>query len=93
MSEEKSQSMTAVLSDGDPKQTGSLKVRVAATCSAISIFPEGYGDFGSADGHGSPVFLELYEGRLRLIVFSDINEQDPTIIDLDGAREDRRIET
>ncbi len=93
MNEAKSQSMTAVLSDADPKQTGSLNVRVAADSSTISIFPEGYGDFGSADGHGCPVFLELYEGRLRLIVFADINEQDPTIIELDGAREERRIET
>ena len=93
MNEAKSQSMTAVLSDGAPKQTGSLTVRVTADASTISIYPEGYGDFGSADGHGCPIFLELYEGRLRLIVFSDINEQDPAIIDLDGAREDRRIET
>ena len=88
-----SRSMTTILNDADPNQTGSLKVCVTANCSAISFFPEGYGDFGSADGHGCPVFLELYEGRLRLIVFADINEQDPTIIDLDRAREDRRIET
>ena len=91
MNEAKSQSMTAVLSDGAPKQTGSLKVRVAADCSTISIFPTDYGDFGSADGHGCPIFLELYEGRLRLIVFADINEQDPTIIE--AAREGQRIET
>ena len=93
MNEAQSQNMTAVLSDGAPKQTGSLKVRVTADSSTVSIFPAGYGDFGSADGHGCPIFLELYEGRLRLIVFADINEQDPTIIDLEAAREDRRIET
>ena len=93
MSEANSQTMTAVISDGAPNQARSLTVRVTADTSTISIFPEGYGDFGSADGHGCPVFLELYEGRLRLIVFADINEQDPTIIDLEGAREDRRIET
>ena len=92
MNEAQSQSMTAVLSDGAPNQAGSLKVRVTADSSTVSIFPERYGDFGSADGHGCPVFLELYEGRLRLVVFADINEQDPTIIDLDGAREARRIE-
>ena len=87
------QSMTTILNDADPKQRGSLNVRVTADSSTISIFPEGYGDFGSADGHGCPVFLELYEGRLRLIVFADINAQDPTIINLEAAREGQRIET
>lgn len=84
-------SLTTVLSDADAESRGSLKVRVVANHSAISVFPEGYGDCGSAEGHGSPFFLELYQDRLRLVVFADINQEDPThIIDLDGAREDRR---
>jgi hypothetical protein len=66
-----------------------LPVRVVANESSISIFPQGYGDLGSTEGHGCPVFLELNEGRLRLIVFADIKQEDPThIIDLEGARED-----
>ncbi len=86
------QSLTTILNDADPEHSERLRVRVAANDSAISIFPAGYGDFSSAPGHGCPVFLELFQGRLRLIVFADINEQDPAIIDLDRAREDRRIE-
>ena len=85
------QSVTTILNDADPEHSERLRVRVAANDSAISIFPDGYGDFGSAPGHGCPVFLELYRGRLRLIVFPDINSQDPTIIDLESAREDQQI--
>lgn len=58
--------------------------------SAISIIPQGHGDFGSADGHGCPLFIEFYKGRLRVIVFADINVEDPQIIDLSGSREDNR---
>ena len=85
------QSLTTTLKDADPEHSETVRVRVAANDSAISIFPEGYGDFGSAPGHGCPVFLEFYRGRLRLIVFADINEQEPTIIDLESAREDRHV--
>ena len=85
------QSLTTILNDADSESSETLRVRVAANDSAISIFPEGFGDFGSAPGHGCPVFLELYRGRLRLVVFPDINGQEPTIIDLESAREDRHV--
>ena len=69
-------------------------MQVVANGSALSIFPQGYGDFGSMDGHGCPVFLELYQGRLRLVVFAEINQEDPThIIDVEGASEARRAQT
>ena len=81
------------LIDADPSVGNTQPIKVVADQRGVSIEAKGFGDCCSADGHGSPVFLELHQGQLRLIVFSDINEQDPTIIDLDGAREDRRIET
>ena len=94
MTDKNNGSLSTVLTDVDPGHRGSLSVRVVANESAVSIFPEGYGDFGSAEGHGCPIFLELHRGRLRLVVFADINREDPPhIIDLEGAREDRRNET
>lgn len=37
------------------------------------------------------IMIEQSEGKLRLIVWGDINEEDPThIINLNGARESRR---
>ena len=55
------------------------------------IRPHGYGDKTSADGHGYPVIMEYYNGKLRLLVWADINKEDPThVIDLEGARESNR---
>jgi len=67
-----------------------VKIKLDRTPNAIWIMPEGYGDSSSADGHGSPVGIEYYNGHLRLIVYKDINEQDPEIIDLEDARESNR---
>ena len=67
-----------------------LKIRVTSESGSLIIYPEGYGDCGSADGHGVPVFLELWEGRLRVVVFADINEQDPQVIDMETAKESER---
>ena len=85
------QSLTTILNDADPEHSETLQVRVTCNNSAISILPAGYGDFGSAPGHGCPVFLELYQGRLRLIVFPDINDQEPSIIDLEAARDEHHV--
>lgn len=93
MTDKNNGSLSTVLTDVGPDHRGSLPVRVVANESSISIFPQGDGDFGSAEGHGCPVFLELHQGSLRLIVFADISGEDPThIVDLEGAREDRRSE-
>lgn len=79
------------LSDADSESLGSLPIRIVASDFAISVYPQSHGDFGSADGHGCPLFIELYQGRLRVIAYPNINEQDPQIIDLSGAREDTRL--
>jgi hypothetical protein len=52
----------------------------------------GFGEASAQEGFGFPVVIEQHEGRLRLIVWSDINQEDPThIIDLEGARESARL--
>jgi hypothetical protein len=57
----------------------------------LDIRVEGYGSNISGDGNGCPIFLEKWEGKLRLIVWADINSEEPThIIDLEGARESAR---
>lgn len=58
---------------------------------AFSISFNGYGSAGMMPGHGSQVYAELYEGKLMLRVWADINQEDPThIIDLSGALESNR---
>jgi hypothetical protein len=84
------QSVEITLIDADTEHSDKLPVKIAASPHGVSIYAEGHGDFGSAEGYGTPVFLELHRGRLRLLVWADINREDPTHdIDLSGAREDR----
>jgi hypothetical protein len=58
----------------------------------IWIKPKGYGDFCSEDGYGVPICIERAEGRLRVILWPDINEEDPMVIGMEGALETMRKE-
>ena len=74
----------------DPVRTS---CRIAYGDSSIYIRPEGHGDCGSRDGHGWPVMIERYNGDIRIVVWADINQENPThIIDLAGALESNRKE-
>jgi hypothetical protein len=69
----------------------SVRVEVAQEPSGLALYPAGYGLCACADGTAGPVLLELHEGRLRLVVWDDINLEEPShVIDLEGAREDHR---
>ena len=72
--------------------TGDRKLQITVTDEggSLNIYPQGYGDFSSADGHGTPIFVEIWEGRLRLVTFADINEQEPVVTDLESAKETNR---
>lgn len=81
------------LQDSDLNGQPALPLRVAVSLYALEVGAAGYGDHDSIDGDGSPIFLEVHEGRLRLLVWADINQEDPThVIDLEGARESARKE-
>jgi len=58
----------------------------------ISLIFNGYSDCASIDDEGVPVFVEYYDGKLRALIYADINSEEPTqVIDLAGARNDKRI--
>ncbi|MBX7102592.1 MAG: hypothetical protein K1X57_00825 [Gemmataceae bacterium] len=77
-----------VLNDADSDYSTKLPIRISISPNGVAVFAEGYGDGGSVEGYGTPVFLELYRGELRAIIWADINSEDPThIIPLNGARE------
>lgn len=85
--------MQIVLKDVSDRSSDTLPVLIRFNGSGINISPQGYSDFDSPAGSGAPIYLEFYEGHLRLIVWSDINAQEPShIIDLERAREEFRIE-
>ena len=67
-----------------------IKLNILSESGKIWIQPEGYGEKCSADGEGFPIGIEIWEGRLRLIIFDDINREDPQIIDLEKAKETSR---
>tara|TARA_B100002019_G_scaffold292795_1_gene317152 strand:+ start:5943 stop:6287 length:345 start_codon:yes stop_codon:yes gene_type:complete len=53
----------------------------------------GYGDAVTNDGHGCPIKIENDGGRIRIVVWSDINREDYThSIYLDEALESNRKE-
>jgi hypothetical protein len=57
----------------------------------LSIKFDGYGDYSSQDGHGTPIYIEAYDGKLRALIYSDINQCDPThVINFDAAKESNR---
>jgi len=72
----------------------SLDIEVINHGDAVLIKAEGYGDCVSEDDCGTPIAIELYDGKLRVIAWADINREDYTdIIDLSGAKiENRKVE-
>lgn len=85
------QPCSTTLRDAHPDHGGRLPIRLAVSPNGVSLYADGHGDCGSNEGHGTPVYIELYKGELRVIVWSDINREDPThIISLGGAREGQR---
>lgn len=81
------------LSDSGELNTPDLAVRLDGTCQALDIYVEGFGSAAAMPGYGPIALLEIWEGELRLVVWADVNEEDPThTIILDGARESQRKE-
>jgi hypothetical protein len=70
-----------------------LEVEAQLNALGVGIGIEGHGDCSSEDGYGIPIFLELYDGKVMLRVWTDINNEDPTyVIDMSGALETNRNE-
>ena len=76
--------------DGPPVVRGKVSGRVEIYRELLKIFVDGYGDGVSEPGKGFPCCLELVNDRLQLAMFEDINSPDALVIELEGAREDRR---
>ena len=68
-----------------------IKVNILSEGGQIWIQPQGYGEKCAVDGQGWPVGIEIWQGKLRMIVFDNINREDPQIIDLENAKEIARM--
>ena len=69
-----------------------IKVRILSEGGQIWIQPDGYGEKCTIDGEGYPIGIEIWQGRLRLVLFDNINSEEAKIIDLENAKESRRHE-
>ena len=77
----------------DEKTKEKIEASVSFENGKILIGIKGYGDSFSKDGCGSPIMIDYFNNKLQVVVWSDINEEEPThLIDLKGAKESNRIE-
>jgi hypothetical protein len=81
-----------VLKDKHEDFNGEIAVKIDATPDFVELFFDGYGHCSMEPGYGSIVGVELYQGKLRTVINPNINDEEPQIVVLEGAREDRRID-
>lgn len=72
------------------EEAPSVSCRITADQVGIYLRPDGYGDCDSADKNGCPAMIEFFNGEVRVVVWPDINSDEPTIISLEGAKESER---
>lgn len=85
--------LKTVLRDGWNGDPDPIPCDIEHSGNSILIRPEGLGDCGSKAGHGFPIVVEYYKKDVRVIVWADINQEDPThVISLAGAKESSRRE-
>ena len=75
-----------ILKDADENTPGETEVVIQWTTKGIDIRPVGTGVKGAVDG--APIFLERYKGHVRVLIWGDINSENPTHnVSLAGAWE------
>lgn len=90
-STQQSQTLHTVLRD--PEGKGTLDIIVELNdIGSLEIKPKGYGSCGMENGQGCPLYLDLHEGKLKIVYFDDVNDEDNKSISLEGARESNRKE-
>jgi hypothetical protein len=71
----------------DVQGDGETLCQIALGKDGLTIHPENTGVY---DGDFPPILIERWNGKIRLIYWADINEQEPTIVDLSPALESNR---
>jgi hypothetical protein len=82
------------LVDASAAHDGKLSVEVSAERYnlGLAVGLPGYGLHDMEADTGAVIFIELYEGEPRLLVWADITSSEPThVIPLGGASESKRL--
>jgi len=86
---------TVQLVDSSVEQGGfsiSAKIQLSPNDNLVMIGAGGYGENTAEDGDGFPIVIEYHEGQFRVLVWSDINDEEPThVISLEKARDSARV--
>lgn len=69
-----------------------IVVRLNTTSNlGVAVSFDGHSDCCSEDNVGTPLYIEKYDGKLRVLLYADINSEEPShVIDLSGARNSNR---
>jgi hypothetical protein len=76
---------------GEYEGSDRISGRIEAGDDGLAVFIDGYGECTSPDGNGAIIILEKYQGRLRVLVWDDIREENPKVVDVECASESRRL--
>jgi len=77
---------TTITDKDDSYPTKDVPLTVESVYDSILISAEGYGD---KCGGKEIVLVEIWQGELRVVIWGDVNQEDPThIISLEQAREE-----
>ena len=75
------------LRDSDDELPSSTVITIDIENQSIDIHPHGH---NICDGEYAPIIIERSHGRIRLLYWPDINNEEPVIVDMSGALESAR---
>lgn len=85
-----SKQTTVAFNLNDPITGQQLQGEVTVGTYGVELAFDGYSDHGTQPPHSRPIFIEFYNGELRVCLWKDINEQDPQVISMEDAKESNR---
>jgi hypothetical protein len=72
------------LCDGDHSQETDVKLVVENSSFGLAMHVDGYGT--KEDPDAAPIYIENRDGQLRVILRTDIDSGEPTVIDMGNAK-------
>lgn len=78
----------------DASENGEFtKAQLTISSQGIALVFDEHSDYVSEDNKGQPIWIERNNGEINVVVFDDINNEEPThVISLEGARNTARRE-
>ncbi|MFK5950996.1 MAG: hypothetical protein QM500_19765 [Methylococcales bacterium] len=91
---EQNKNASFTLQDGHPDFNDDISGCVITEGTGIGVALEGYSDYYSDDQTGVPIFIEKYEGDIKVRIYGDINNDSPTqVISLKEAKNSLRVDS